>query len=267
MTLLPPQRRKRILDDIYQSGAGMVSDLSAKYGVSEMTIRRDLMALEEEGLIQRTHGGAVRQARVSSAPVIAREQREQLWAEQKATIARYAAREFVEDRDIIILEGGTTVSAMVSHLAGCKELTVVTNGLSTTNELQRLLPPTGTIISAGGILRRESHTYVGPVAERFFREFHANKLFLSATGLTLAAGVTDPNMLETQVKRAMIASASQVFMLLDGSKFGVKSLTTVLPLEEVGVLVTDESAPPEMVQALKQRGVDVRLAPSLTRNS
>ncbi len=266
-TLLPLQRRQFILDDIYQSGAGMVSDLSSKYGVSEMTIRRDLITLEEEGLIRRTHGGAVRHARASGATVVAREQREQLYAEQKEAIAHFVARQLVEDGDILFLEGGTTVSAMVPHLAKYKNLTVVTNGLPTLNDLQQVLPSTATIISPGGILRRESQTHVGPVAERFFREFHANKLFLSATGLTLHAGVTDPNMLETQVKRAMIASASQVFILLDSSKFGLKSLMTVLPLEEIGVLVTDEGVPPDMKQSLTTLGVEVRIAPRLHSGS
>lgn len=262
-TLLPLQRRQRILDDIYHSGAGMVSDLSNKYGVSEMTIRRDLITLEEEGLIRRTHGGAVRQARASGATVVAREQREQLYSDQKAAIAHFAAMHLVEDGDILFLEGGTTVSAMVPHLAKYKDLTVVTNGLSTIHELQQLLAPTATIISPGGMLRRESQTHVGPVTERFFREFHANKLFLSATGLTLHTGATDPNMLETQVKRAMIASASQMFLLLDSSKFGLKSLMTVLPLGEIEELITDEGAPDEMVETLVKLGVAVRIVPPL----
>lgn len=264
MSLLPPQRRRRILQDITQSGAEMVSDLSERYGVSEMTIRRDLIILEEEGAVQRTHGGAVRQGRAVSAPVVAREQREQLEAEGKAAIARHAARTLVSDGDIVILEGGTTVAAMVPHLRDRQELTVVTNGLSTASDLQRLLAPSCTVICAGGVLRRESHTFVGPLVERFFREFHANKLFLSATGLTLQAGVTDPNMLETQVKRAMIASATQTFLLLDSSKFGVKSLMTVLTLEELGVLITDEGAPEEMVRALGERGVPLQLVPRLS---
>jgi DeoR/GlpR family transcriptional regulator of sugar metabolism len=260
--LLPTQRRQRILADIDHSGMGTVIGLSEKYGVSEMTIRRDLKALAEDGHIKRTHGGAVRQ-QVSPVElhIVAREKRQKLWSAQKARIADFAARDCIADGDVIIMEGGTTVTMMAQYLADKQELTVVTNGLATTSELQRFLPSSATIICAGGILRAVSSTFVGPVAERFFREFHANKLFLSATGLTLAAGVTDPNMLETQVKRAMIASASQVIVLLDSSKFGVKSLMTVLDLDEIDLLITDEATPPDMVEGLKARGVDVCVAP------
>jgi DeoR/GlpR family transcriptional regulator of sugar metabolism len=227
-----------------------------------MTIRRDLKVLEDNGYVERTHGGAVRvwDARVRDH-LVAREMRQQMATEQKAQIARYAARHFTADSETIILEGGTTTAAMVEHLKDRQDLTVVTNGLFVTNELQRLLSPSANIICAGGILRPGALTFVGPVTERFFREFHANKLFLSATGLTLQAGVTDPHMLETQVKKAMIASASQVILLMNSSKFGVKSLMTVMSLDEVGVLVTDEGCPPGMVGELRARGIDVQIAP------
>jgi DeoR/GlpR family transcriptional regulator of sugar metabolism len=259
MALLPPQRRQLILKDIYNLGAGLVTDLSEKYGVSEMTIRRDLMALEEEGYVQRTHGGAIRQPAPPDVHVLAREKRVKLFAAQKTAIAHYAATHLVADSDIVILEGGTTVTAMIPFLAEREDLTVVTNGLYATNELQRHLRPSSAVICAGGILRKESSTFVGPVAERFFREFHANKLFLSATGLTLPTGVTDPNMVETQVKRAMVASASKVFVLLDSSKFGVKSLMTVALLDEVSLLITDDRAPGETLQALGAQGVNVHV--------
>lgn len=262
--MLPPQRRQRILEEIAQLGVGLVPVLSEKYGVSEMTIRRDLKALEEDGHVKRTHGGAMR--RMMSVPdghIIARENRQNLYGMQKAAIARYAAQTLIADGDIITLEGGTTVTAVAQHVTERRDLTVVTNGLETTNELHGSLHASNTIICAGGILRPEASTFVGPVAERFFQEFHANKVFLSATGLTLKTGVTDPSMLETQVKRAMLASASEVVLLLDSSKFGVKSLMTVLGLGQIGILVTDDGCPPEMADGLRALGVDLRIAPAL----
>jgi DeoR/GlpR family transcriptional regulator of sugar metabolism len=259
--MLALHRRQLILADINHLGAVTISKLSTRFAVSEMTIRRDLKLLEDSGYIERTHGGAVRalDGRVKSH-LIVREMRQQLATEQKARIARYAAQHFAADGETIILEGGTTVTAMVDYLKDKQDLTVVTNGLYITNELQRLLSPNANIICAGGILRPGSSTFVGPVVERFFREFHANKLFLSATGLTLEAGITDPHMLETQVKKAMIASASKVIMLLNSSKFGVRSLMTVMNLDEIDVLITDSDSPPEMVEEIRARGVDVRIA-------
>ncbi|HEX6386200.1 MAG TPA: DeoR/GlpR family DNA-binding transcription regulator [Anaerolineae bacterium] len=258
----PEERQQKILQDINEIDDDLIPRLSQKHGVSEMTIRRDLKVLEEQGLVVRTLGGAMRwPPPVAESALLAWHRREKVATAQKASIARYAAQQLVSDGDIIILEGGTTAGAMVEHLANKQDLTVVTNGFYTTGALLRWLPPTTTVICAGGILQRESTTFVGPVANRFFREFHTHRLFLSATGLTLQAGATDPQMLETDVKRAMVESATEVIMLLDSSKFGVQSLMTVLELEQIDLLVTDSDAPEGMVQGLRARGVDVVIAP------
>jgi DeoR/GlpR family transcriptional regulator of sugar metabolism len=254
----PEERRQRIIKDIDTLDDNIIPRLSQKYGVSEMTIRRDLKALEETGLIKRTYGGAVRWPVAPADPtLLAREKRQTLAAPQKALIARYAAENLVQNGDIIILEGGTTATAMVSHLADKDDLTVVTNGITTAEELRRHLPLSATIIATGGILRPESSTCVGPVTERFFREFHANQLFLSATGLTLREGITDPKILEIQVKRAMIAAAHEVIMLMDSTKFGIRSLTKVIDFGEVRRLITDDGAPVTMLEELRARGVEV----------
>ena len=109
---LPSQRRRQILEEIRRAGAGSVSSLSNRFDVSETTIRRDLRILEEEGQIERTHGGAVTQAnKTDAAAIIAREKRKNLHALQKSKIARYIVREFVRDGDNIAVEGGTTISA------------------------------------------------------------------------------------------------------------------------------------------------------------
>jgi DeoR/GlpR family transcriptional regulator of sugar metabolism len=254
--MVPAQRRQHILQDILLHGGAAVTDLSRKYQVSEMTVRRDLEELEKQGHIVRTHGGAIGRRAPAIEPQYAVKQN--VRASEKARIAQYAAKEFVIDGDIIVLEGGTTVTMMARRLVKRQQLTVVTNGLYTLNELVHLLPHAG-VISTGGLLRDTSLTFVGPPVEEFFRAFHANKIFLSATGLTLNAGLTDPNMLEAQAKRAMIASVDQIIVLLDSSKFGVTSLTTVLPVERIAVLITDEGAPPDVLQALRERGVDVRV--------
>lgn len=259
--MLPAQRQQQILEDIKKNGAGFIAELSQKYAVSEMTIRRDLMVLEEDGHIKRTHGGALLVNASSVEPRYAAKQK--LHAFSKESLAQYAAEKLVEAGNIIILEGGTTVTAMAQYLTHVQNLTVVTNGLYTTNALQPLVPQS-TVICTGGILREVSATFVGPVAEQFFREFHANKLFLSATGLTLDAGFTDPSMLETQIKKAMIASADRVIMLLDSNKFGVKSLTTVLQAGRINVLVTDADAPEDVLQALRLKGVEVHIVSDKT---
>jgi DeoR/GlpR family transcriptional regulator of sugar metabolism len=260
--LKPLDRRQQILKDIDLLDDNMIPTLSQKYGVSEMTIRRDLQALEDSGVIRRTYGGAVRWPQSGAEPmVVAREKRQMMATAQKAAIARYAASELVGDGDSIVIEGSTTATSMAPYLTDRHNLTVVTNSLYTAEELRRRMPPNATLLCAGGIIRPESSTFVGPVAERFFRELHVKRLFLSATGLTLHGGITDPQMLETQVKRAMIESAGEVIMLLDSTKFGVRSLTRVLDFSEITLLITDEGAPAEILHGLRDRGVPVVAVP------
>lgn len=252
--MLAAERRNHILQDILDRQIEAVGELSRRYKVSEMTIRRDLELLEKQGHVERTHGGAIGRTTTNGEPRFVAKQ--ELHTAQKHAIAQYAAEMLVVDGDIIMLEGGTTVTMMVPYLKNKQHVTVVTNGLYTLNELARTLPHTS-VIATGGIMRDVSLTFVGPVVEDFFRSFHANKLFLSATGLTVETGLTDPNMLEAQAKRAMIAATKEIIVLLDSSKIGVRSLTTVLPTERISVLVTDTSAPAATVEALQGLGVCV----------
>jgi DeoR/GlpR family transcriptional regulator of sugar metabolism len=256
----PTERRQRILADLDRTGDGLIPRLSDKYGVSAMTIRRDLKTLEDGGQIVRTHGGAVRLTGMAKSEELSDWHRRLLCAQaQKEAIARYAAQKLVEDNDVIFLEGGTTVAMMAQFLAERERLTVVTNGLYTAEMLLRYLKPSTRILCAGGLLQRETGAFVGPLSNRFFGEFHAHRLFLSASGLTLAAGLTDPEILETAVKQAMIAAATEVIVLLDSSKFGAQSLMRVVEWTAVHHLITDAAAPRDVVKALRERGVRVEI--------
>ncbi len=256
--MIPEQRRRDILRVIADQGSSSIIELSQKYGVSEMTIRRDLKALEENGQLQYTYGGAVALPPKAIQPETNYLAKARLNIQQKTRIARYAAEHFVDDHDIIVLEPGTTVTGMVPFLAAKQGLTVVTNGLYTANALQNIVAG-ATVICTGGILRDVSFTFVGPVAEGFFQQFYARKLFLSAIGFTPETGLTDPQMIDTQVKKAMIARSDRVIVLLDSSKFGVKSFTPVIATGEIDVLITDEGAPAAMLAEARDLGVDVRV--------
>jgi len=256
--MLPAERQQRILEDIERAGVCSITELSQRYAVSEMTVRRDLRMLEEERRIRRTHGGAIRLAapggHLGVEPRYVAKQK--VHADRKRKIAEYAVRHYVRENDIISLEGGTTVTMMAQFLRSLPNLTIVTNGLYTCSELQPALAH-ATVICTGGILRDVSATFVGPIAERFFQEFHSNTVFLSTTGYTADAGFTDPSLLETQVKKAMVASANRVIMLVDSTKFGVKSLTTVARPEELDLVITDGDAPEEMLDELRGHGAQV----------
>jgi DeoR/GlpR family transcriptional regulator of sugar metabolism len=261
----PAERQQQILREIDQIEDNLIPHLSQKYGVSEMTIRRDLKVLEEAGHIIRTHGGAVRwRPQKSDLMASAWQERQAKARRRKTAIARYAAHQLVSEGDIIVLEGGTTITAMAEYLARYENLTVVTNGHFTTSALMRWLPATNNIICTGGILQFQTASFAGPVTRRFLQDFHGHRAFLSARGLSLEAGFTDPQMVEIEVKQQMAAAVSEVIMLIDSSKFGVNSLMTVLPLEQITTLVTDSQASDNMLEALQTRGVEVVIAPDST---
>ena len=251
--ILTEQRRAIISGIVTELGAVGSDELAERFKVTHMTIYRDLKTLEARNLLRCVRGGAIRiEPNLSSEPLYFAKR--QVHRAQKESIARYAALHFVQDGDNLILEAGTTVSAMVKYLQRVN-LTLVTNGLETINEATGLLPNL-TVICCGGILREVSHTFVGPQAESFFHAIRARTLFLGATGLT-AEGITDPNPLEIQVKRAMAASAERVVLLLDSSKFGVRSLASLLALDQIHVIVTDAGASRAELEILGLAGLEV----------
>jgi DeoR/GlpR family transcriptional regulator of sugar metabolism len=255
---IAPEQRRRLISQIIQAeGAVNTELLATRFDVSYMTIWRDISILEEQGSVARMRGGAMRPENDES-PEPAYRSKQLIRSQEKEAIARYAAARFVTDNDIVILEAGTTVAAMIKHLDQAN-LTVVTNGVQTIVEASSRLPRL-TVMSCGGILREPAHSFVGPQAERFFADLHARTLFLGATGLSLPEGITDPNPLEIQVKRAMAASAEQIILLMDSSKLGARSLLPVLPLERITALVTDSNATQEHLAALADRGIDVHVA-------
>jgi DeoR/GlpR family transcriptional regulator of sugar metabolism len=254
--MLLEDRQKKILDLINRQGHISVHEMSALFNISAMTAWRDLQTLEDQKLIRRVRGGAVRDISLNQTePEF--ELKESLYTAEKERIARYAASTFVKDGDIIILEGGTTAACMVPQLKST-QVTILTNGLNSITmampHLQHL-----TVICCGGILRDISHTFVGPQAEAFFSGFHANRLFLGGTGFTIENGFTDPNPLEIQVKRAMVHAVDEVIVLIDSSKIGCTSLMPIIPLSDIDFLVTDRGAPVELLDKVRNIGIDVRV--------
>jgi DeoR/GlpR family transcriptional regulator of sugar metabolism len=256
--LLTELRRDRMAELVDQRGQMTSDELARAFDVSPMTIWRDLASLESAGRLRRVRGGVVRVDRHADAePLFVSKQ--VVNRERKEVIARTAAEHYVDDGDIIFIEAGTTALAMVKYLTRCEHLTVIGNGLGMMNELARLLPGVA-VYGCGGMLRPTGLTFVGPQAEEFFRHVNARTCFLSATGLSFPEGLTDVNMLEIQVKRVMAASASRVVLLLDSTKFGVKSLAKVIELEPGQTLITDAGAPADAVARLAALGLEVQIA-------
>lgn len=254
---LREERLRKIVEWINSENHLSVKDLSERLQVSTMTVWRDLGELEKAGEIRRVRGGAARsQDPLSEEPFF--DYKTVLYSQEKCSIAQYAAENLVQDNQIIILEGGTTVGSMVPFLHKAN-LTVLTHGLNTLMSASQMLPDLN-VMSCGGMLRYKSLTFVGPQAEMFFENFHADLFFLGATGITLEEGITDPNPLEIQMKRSMHRAAKRTILLLDSSKFGRRSLAQILPLQEIDILVTDPDAPADMLAQIQSLGIDVHIA-------
>ena len=256
--LLTEQRRVRILEIVQAKGIASVDELTTALGVSAMTLWRDISTLDREGKVRRVRGG-VASAENPDSNEPRYKSKQIVNVEKKIAIARYAVQNFIHDNDIIILEAGTTVGAMIKFIERRSSLTVITNGLGNLEDLSQFVPNI-TVLSCGGMLRDVAYTFVGPQAEDFFRTVHANTIFLSGSGLAFPEGLTDPSLLEIQIKRVMVASARQVVLLIDSSKFGLRSLMPVLPLEKVDALITDAEAPEPDLVRLRDLGIAVHIA-------
>jgi DeoR family transcriptional regulator of aga operon len=232
-----------------------VSELSSQAGVSEVTIRKDLRALEGRGLLRRTHGGAhLRNPYVSSPPL---QERAGVHADEKRRIGAAAAA-LVDERDSIIIGSGTTMTHLVRHLPISPLLTIVTGSLNVALEVARLGP--ADVLVLGGMLRPSSASVVGPHAEAMLRDTACDKLFLGVDGFDLDFGLTTSNALQATLSEAMIAAAEQVIVLADASKFGHRGFRRICSADVVDCVVTDDAIEDEMVARLQERGIRVEVA-------
>lgn len=256
-TVLTEERRQRIAQMVESNGSISYGELERFLGVSRMTLYRDFKVLEGLNRLRCVRGGAVRIEGVVAPEPLPSKKRSQHRKEKEA-IGRYAVQHFVKEGDFVVLEAGTTVACTLKYL-GKPGVTLISNGLEVIREATALLP-TVTVMGCGGILREPSYTFVGPQAEAFFAQLRAHTVFLSGSGLSLDDGLTDPNPLEIQVKRAMVACAQQLVVLVDSSKFGTRSLLQTLPLDKVQILVTDDQISPRFASEISNRGIELHIA-------
>lgn len=258
--MLPEVRRRHLLSYLAGSGSASIGDLSARYHVSSMTIRRDLRQLQNEGLVTLTHGGAVFDGDSPQQREVRRLTQARNRAAEKRAIARHAALHFVKDDDVLLLGAGSTVRALIPFLKHKRDLQVLSNSLRTIESLGKTLR-SATVMGSGGMLHADSLSFVGPVAERAFDDFFARVAFISGAGLSLRAGLTDSQLLEASVKGAMARSAERTVILLDSSKLETTAAAQILAIEEIETLVTDEGVAPDVQGQLVDAGIDVQVAP------
>jgi DeoR/GlpR family transcriptional regulator of sugar metabolism len=255
--MLARQRQATILDLVRHRGGVRVSDLVREFGVSDMTVRRDLEALAERGLVAKVHGGAtVAESPATDEPGFAVKSARQL--AEKDAIARHAAR-LVRPGSAVALSAGTTTAALARHLAGVPGITVVTNSVPVADVLHRSGRTDQTVILTGG-LRTPSDALVGPVAVAAIRSLHTDLLFLGVHGMTEPAGFTTPNLLEAETDRALIEAAHRLVVLADHTKWGTVGISTIAQLTEADVLICDDGLPDTARELLSARVRELALA-------
>lgn len=248
------ERLDQIAALVREQGRASVAELSERFSVSPVTIRNDLTTLEQQGLLVRTHGGAMPDPMMGLEPAFAL--RQKLHADEKEHIGR-AAAELVRDGDTIALDASTTAWQVARHIKDRRELTVVTNGLFIALEFLQL--PGVTVVMPGGTLRTASASLVGEIGDDCLDRYHVQKGFFGARGLTLEEGLTDVNQYEVALKRRMARISREVIAIVDASKWGQVAFASFASLDQVDRVITDTSAPADMVAALQERGIDILL--------
>ena len=263
--MLPEARRRSILSHLAQIGSDTIAELGRRYHVSTMTIRRDLKILQAAGYVTMSHGGAVYNGDSFQQNETHHLERATIRAAKRA-IGHYIAANFIDDDDVLFLDSGTTVRAIIPFLLGKRNLTIASNSSRTIDALYRHLPDS-TILSTGGMLSSTAQTFVGPVAERFFDDFFARKAFISGVGFTIQAGLADSQMLDTAVKKCMARSAEATTVLIDSSKIGYTAMVQVLPPQAIQTLVTDDDIADPLRRELTKSGIDLHIAPAIPAHS
>jgi DeoR/GlpR family transcriptional regulator of sugar metabolism len=249
------ERHQLILRQLELDGRVSVSELARRAGVSEMTIRRDLEALEQTGALSRVHGGAVPAQSRSYEPPFALRVTQNV--EAKKRIGKAAAA-LLHEGETAILDAGTTTLEVARALRGRRNLRILALSLHIADLLAD--EPGLTVMVAGGITRPGERSLIGSLAERAFEDLSFDTLFLTVGGIDLRHGLSEYNLDDAAVKRAAFASSRRRIAVADASKLGKAAFARIAAIEDLDVLVTDSDASPSFLDAIRNDGVEVVVA-------
>ncbi len=252
--LVTQERHQRILERAVTHGVARTRDLAHEFGVHEMTVRRDMDALEEQGLLERVHGGArIVQEMSQEVAYSLRAARQTL---EKTRIAR-AALQLIQDRETVAIDSSTTGLALVRMLGAKKNVHAIVTGLDAANALAI----TGVSFTLmGGTYHAPARSFVGSVFSAGLKRFNPDHVFFSSKGFMPAHGFTDAHLPEVEAKEQLILAAANKVALLDHTKFGVRAAHTILETDGVNTVITDAPPSPEVRSSLKQAGVKLLIA-------
>lgn len=253
--MLAQERYDVIMEQLETNRIVKVVELCSRFGVSIETVRRDLEHLENLGKLKRVYGGAILEKLSSAEPAYTL--RSVVNEGEKKRIGRKTA-ELIQDGETLIIDLGTTTLEVARHLKEKHNLTIITNCLKIAEELVDV--PGFRVILSGGQLRPGELALSGFATENFMQGFNVDKTIVGVGGITVQEGITDYHIEETQVRRLMIERGQEVIAVADYSKFGVKALVNVCPLEKIDVLVTDAKVSQKTLEEYRDRHLEVLIA-------
>ncbi|MBD1388985.1 DeoR family transcriptional regulator [Neiella sp. HB171785] len=250
------QRRHQIISQLQTTGKVTVDQLAQQFGASEVTIRKDLTALEKSGLLLRRYGGAipVPQDLIADSAAISDEQ----VSKHKLAIAQ-AAADRIRDHNRIIVDSGSTTAALIPALNSKHGLVVMTNSIKVADTLLNL-ENEPTLLMTGGTWDPHSEAFQGQVAERVLRSYDFDQLFIGADGVDLERGTTTFNEL-IGLSRQMADVAREVVVMIESDKIGRRIPNLELPWQSITTLITDDALPAQHKTQIEQQGVAVICAP------
>jgi DeoR family transcriptional regulator of aga operon len=245
------ERLEKILSRLEKENRLVTRELPELFNTTVVTIRKDLIILEQRGLLKRTHGGAIKTRKLF--PGLPLSEKERINQEEKMRIVKKAAR-LISKGDTIILDSGSTTSLLAREIKHMQEITVITNAMNIAVEL---LHSNIELILIGGSLIKQTSTSVGPLADEALRKLTADKLFMGIDGIDLETGLTTPNIQEANTSRVMIEISGETIVLADSSKFGRRCLGVICQLKDIDRIITTKKLSDKESGIFRNEGVKV----------
>ena len=241
---------------LHTKGRVAVDQLVETFGVSEVSIRKDLAVLEERKLLVRVKGGAIILHQSDDFDDMSISRKQQLHAREKQLIGRYAAT-LINSGETVIIDSGTTTMEIAKNLDSLNSLTVITNALDiaiTLNNYNRF-----TVIVLGGTMRAVSHSTVGMVSEYALKNMFCDKLFLGVDSISIKDGLSTPSLEEASLNQAMIGAAKEVIAVFDSSKFGRRTFAHIASLDKINCIITDSHISPDLKEYIEKSHITLHI--------
>lgn len=256
--MLAAKRRAAILHALSSEGALRIAGLADELGVSEVTIRRDVELLQEQGLVEKVHGGVTMNGYQTGTLEPAFEETQEIETRSKSAIAK-EAKKLVSPGQAIALMGGSTVFALATELLTMDSLTIITNSIPVSDLFYRQGNDTHQVIVTGGV-RTPTNSLVGPIAAGTLQRFNVDTVFMGAHGIEHGVGLSTPNVLEADVNRVAIAQSRNVCVLADHTKWGARGFSTFATFGDIHTLITDDGLAPDALEILSDQVENVIVA-------